>query len=179
MSAAGQRAAGQRSARITGVASRAGGCVEAPCALVQRYNPIRRNASCRVGALIPSARAAPRSDGCSMSASKRFTLRRRSSKFPGQLCARRPATRSSPSSATWRTLGGQLARAWLRRAVDVFAIREPGGIADCIEAHLRSWLAARPTLPVALCVAVRGVLRDVITDVQRAHTPQSPADLVG
>jgi hypothetical protein len=75
--------------------------------------------------------------------------------------------------------GGQLARAWLRRAIEVFATREPGGIVDCIEAHLRSWLAARPTLPVALCVAVRGVLRDVITDVQRAHTPQSPADLVG
>ncbi len=58
-------------------------------------------------------------------------------------------------------------------------LAQSGGIVDCIEAHLRSWLAARPTLPVALCVAVRGVLRDVITEVQRGHTPQSPADLVG
>jgi hypothetical protein len=76
-------------------------------------------------------------------------------------------------------LGGQLARAWLRRAVAALAAREPVGIIDCIEAHLRTWLAARPALPVALCVAVRGALRDVITEVQRAHTPQSPPDPVG
>lgn len=76
-------------------------------------------------------------------------------------------------------LDGQLARAWLRRAVAVFVTREPVGIVDCIEAHLRAWLAAHPSLPVALCVAVRGALRDVITEVQRAHTPQSPSDLVG
>jgi hypothetical protein len=74
---------------------------------------------------------------------------------------------------------GQLARAWLRRAVEVFASREAVGFVDCIEAHLRTWLAARPTLPTALCVAVRGALRDVITDVQRAHTSQSPPDLLG
>ena len=57
--------------------------------------------------------------------------------------------------------------------------REPGGFIDCIEAHLRAWFAAHPALPAALRVAVRGALRDVITDVQRAHTPQSPPGPVG
>jgi hypothetical protein len=76
-------------------------------------------------------------------------------------------------------MGGQLARLWLRRAVDTIFATTPLGATDVIEAHLRSWLAAHPTIPQPLCDAVRRVLRDVITEVQRAHTPQSPADLVG
>jgi hypothetical protein len=88
-------------------------------------------------------------------------------------------------ASTWQPdagrflLGGQLARSWLRRAVEVIAGREPGGFVDCVEVHLRAWFAAHPALPAALCVAVRGALRDVITDVQRAHTSQSPPDLLG
>jgi hypothetical protein len=46
--------------------------------------------------------------------------------------------------------------------------------ADCIEAPVRAWLAARPNLPQALCEAVRGILRDVITDLHRPATPHSP-----
>jgi hypothetical protein len=76
-------------------------------------------------------------------------------------------------------LDGQLARAWLRRAVEIFAAREPGGFVDCIEAHLRTWLTARPTLSTPLCAAVRGALRDVITDVQRAHRSQSRPGFLG
>ena len=75
--------------------------------------------------------------------------------------------------------GGQLARSWLRRAVDGFARREPGGFIDCIEAHARAWLAAHPNLPAALCIALRAALRDVITDAQRAHMPQSPPGPIG
>lgn len=85
---------------------------------------------------------------------------------------------------TWQPVAGFLfdglpARACLRRAVEVLAGREPGGFIDCIEAHVRAWFAAHPSLPAVLCVAVRGALRDVITDVQRAHTPQSPPGPVG
>jgi hypothetical protein len=76
-------------------------------------------------------------------------------------------------------LDGQLARSWLHRAVELFAARTSVAFIDCIEVHLRAWLAAHPTLPDALCVAVRGALRDVITDVQRDQRPQSPLDLVG
>jgi hypothetical protein len=70
---------------------------------------------------------------------------------------------------------GQLARVWIRRAVVLFQAREPVVAADRIEAQVRSWEAARPNIPRALCDAVRRVLRDVITDVQPAASPQSPA----
>lgn len=76
-------------------------------------------------------------------------------------------------------LDGQLARAWLRLAVAAFAAREPIAFLDCIELHLRTWLAAHPTLSIALCVAVREALRDAITEVQQAQPTQPPADLVG
>jgi hypothetical protein len=74
---------------------------------------------------------------------------------------------------------GQLARIWLRRAMTDLATREPLAVTDRIEALLRAWLATRPSAPPALCDAVRAVLRGVITDVQRAASPQSPADFVG
>ena len=76
-------------------------------------------------------------------------------------------------------LDGQLARIWIRSAVDLIRTREPVAAADCIEAHVRSWLAARPNIPRALCDAVRGVLRDVITDLHPPTNPHDPAVLVG
>jgi hypothetical protein len=65
--------------------------------------------------------------------------------------------------------GGQLARLWLRRAVDVIFAVTPIGAVDVIESHVRSWLAAHVTIPQPLCDAVRGVLRDLIANVQAAH----------
>jgi hypothetical protein len=65
--------------------------------------------------------------------------------------------------------GGQLARLWLRRAVDAIFAITPIGAIDVIEAHVRSWLAAHPTIPQPLCDAVRGVLRELIANVQAAH----------
>ncbi len=74
---------------------------------------------------------------------------------------------------------GQLARVWLHRAITVIHAREPIAAADCIEVHVRSWEAVRPDAPRALCEAVRGVLRAVITEVHHAARPQSPTTLVG
>jgi hypothetical protein len=74
---------------------------------------------------------------------------------------------------------GQLARIWIRRAVDLIRAREPVAAADCIEAHVRSWLATRPNIPRALCDAVRGVLRDVIANLHPPANPHDPADVVG
>lgn len=85
---------------------------------------------------------------------------------------------------TWQPDSGQFvfdgapARILIRRAIDDLQRREPVAAADCIEAHVRSWLAARPNLPQLLCDAVRRVLRDVITDVCQPATPHSPATLV-
>jgi hypothetical protein len=73
---------------------------------------------------------------------------------------------------------GQLARSWLRHAIAVIHAREPVAAADCIELHVRSWEASRPGAPAALCEAVRGVLRAVITEVRLAAEPQSPAAVV-
>ena len=75
--------------------------------------------------------------------------------------------------------GGQLARIWLRRAVDAIFLRAPLGTLDFIETHVRSWLAGRPNIPQPLCEAVRGVLRDVIADVHQATKPNPPPSLVG
>jgi hypothetical protein len=73
---------------------------------------------------------------------------------------------------------GQLARAWIRRAIAVLRASEPIATADCIEVHIRAWEVARPNAPAALCEAVRGVLQAVITEVHDdAHT-QSPIALV-
>jgi transposase InsO family protein len=76
---------------------------------------------------------------------------------------------------------GQLARIWIRRAIAAIREpeREPIAAADCIEVHVRSWQAARPNVPAALCEAVRGVLRELITEVRRAADAQSPAALLG
>ena len=74
---------------------------------------------------------------------------------------------------------GQLARVWLRRAITVFQDREPVAATDVIEVHVRAWEAARPDAPHRLCEAVRGVLREVITEVHRGTTAQSPAAFVG
>ena len=74
---------------------------------------------------------------------------------------------------------GQLARIWIRRAVEHLHAREPVAATDCIEAHVRSWLATRPNIPRALCDAVRGVLRDVVTDLHPPTNPHDPAVLVG
>jgi hypothetical protein len=74
---------------------------------------------------------------------------------------------------------GQLARSWLRRAVETFFLREPLRAVDCIEVHVRSWLAVRAPIPQPLCDAVRGVLRDVITNIQGAASTQTLGDLVG
>jgi hypothetical protein len=82
-----------------------------------------------------------------------------------------------PATSTF-VADGQLARSWLRRAVAVFFLREPLRAVDCIEAHVRSWLAAQQ-IPQPLCDAARGVLRDVITNVQGVATTQTLGDLVG
>jgi len=74
---------------------------------------------------------------------------------------------------------GQLARSCIRRAVTVLHACEPVTAADCIEVHVRSWEATRPTAPAALFEAVRRVLQAVITEVRRAAKVQSPAALVG
>jgi hypothetical protein len=74
---------------------------------------------------------------------------------------------------------GQLARSWLRRAIAVIHAREPVAAVDCIELLVRSWEASRPGTPAALCEAVRGVLRAVITEVRLVVEPQSPAAVVG
>ena len=75
--------------------------------------------------------------------------------------------------------GGQLARLWLRRAVDAIFAATPVGAIDLIELHVRSWLAGRPTIPQPLCDAVRGVLCDLITNVQAAHNRNPRAAPVG
>jgi len=86
---------------------------------------------------------------------------------------------------TWQPDSGQFvfdgvpARTLIRRAIDGISSREPVTAADRIEAHLRSWLAARPNIPQPLCDAVRGVLRDVIINLRPATTPHDPAVLVG
>jgi hypothetical protein len=74
---------------------------------------------------------------------------------------------------------GQLARSWLHRAIAVIHAREPVAAADRIELHVRSWEASRPGTPAALCEAVHGVLRAVITEVRMAAGTQSPAAAVG
>jgi hypothetical protein len=74
---------------------------------------------------------------------------------------------------------GQLARSWLRRAITVIHAREPITAADCIEVHVRSWEAARPSAPASLFEAVRGVLQAVITEVHGVAKAQSPAALLG
>lgn len=71
------------------------------------------------------------------------------------------------------------ARILIRRAIDDISGREPVVAADRIEAHVRSWLAARPNIPQPLCDAVRGVLRDVITNLRPATPTHDPAALVG
>lgn len=75
--------------------------------------------------------------------------------------------------------GGQLARSWLRAAVDAIFRRASLGAVDFIETHVRSWLAGRPNIPQPLCEAVRGVLRDVVADVHRVANPHHAAELVG
>lgn len=72
------------------------------------------------------------------------------------------------------------ARLWLRLAVPAFVSRDPLAAGDAIEAHVRAWLAGRPDLPHSVCDAVRGVLTQVITDVQHStRAPLMPALLVG
>lgn len=74
---------------------------------------------------------------------------------------------------------GQLARVWLRRALELIHAREPIAAADCIELHVRRWEASRPAAPAPLCQAVRRVLQALITDVHGAAKPQSPTAVVG
>ena len=74
---------------------------------------------------------------------------------------------------------GQLARSWIRPAIAAIHEREPIAAADCIEVHVRSWQAARPNAPAALCEAVRRVLRQLITEVRRAADAQSSVALIG
>jgi hypothetical protein len=74
---------------------------------------------------------------------------------------------------------GQLARIWICHAIAAIHERESIPTADCIEAHVRSWQAAHPDAPLALCDAVRRVLRELITEVHRTATAQSPAVLLG
>jgi len=75
--------------------------------------------------------------------------------------------------------GGLLARSVIRRAVIDLHHREPIAAIDCIEVQIRAWLAAQPKLPQPLCDAVRGVLRDVVTNIQATTNGQSPTNLVG
>lgn len=75
--------------------------------------------------------------------------------------------------------GAELARAWLRHAIDAIFAREPVGAIDFIEAQVRSWIATRPNTPHQLCEAVRGVLRDVVTNIRGVSSRQSPGSLVG
>lgn len=74
---------------------------------------------------------------------------------------------------------GQLARSWLRCAVEAIFRRVPLATTDFIETHVRSWIAGRLNTPQPLCEAVRGVLRAVITDVRDAANQHTAADLVG
>lgn len=74
---------------------------------------------------------------------------------------------------------GLLARVCLRRALHLLLARGPLDTTDCIEAHFRSWVASRPTIPRTLCDAVRGVLRDVILEVRLPAPSQSAAACVG
>lgn len=72
----------------------------------------------------------------------------------------------------------QIARAWLRRAVEQILVREPISAVDFIEMHVRSWAAAR-SIPQPLCAAVRQVLRALITDVRAAENASRSTTLVG
>ncbi|MGI8478952.1 MAG: hypothetical protein ACR2M2_03705 [Gaiellaceae bacterium] len=74
---------------------------------------------------------------------------------------------------------GRLARIWIRRAVDVIQAREPVAATDWIEAQVRTWESTKPNIPRTLCEVVRGVLRDVITNLRSPANPHSPAVLVG
>jgi hypothetical protein len=71
--------------------------------------------------------------------------------------------------------GGRLARICLRRAVHDLQARDPIAAADRIEAHFRAWQAGGPRRQESLCDAVRGVLRQVITEVGVAGQSQTPA----
>lgn len=85
---------------------------------------------------------------------------------------------------TWRhdegrfLADGGVARAWLRRAIELIARRAPAGALDQIEAHVRAWEAARPKLPLSICERVRGVLRGVITEIGTSPNAISPSFLV-
>jgi len=86
---------------------------------------------------------------------------------------------------TWRPAqrrfldDGRLARIWLHRAVALISQREPVTAVDRIEAHVRAWEASRPGIARALCDVVRGVLREVITQVHQPTRPQPPVIPVG
>jgi hypothetical protein len=72
------------------------------------------------------------------------------------------------------------ARLWLRLAVRAFIQRDPLAAGDAIEAHVRAWLAGRQDLAHSVCDAVRGVLAQVITNVQHpTSAAHMPAPLVG
>ena len=72
------------------------------------------------------------------------------------------------------------ARLWLRLAVRAFGARDPLAAGDAIEAHVRAWRAGRPDLANSVCDAVRGVLAQVITDLQHpTSATHVPAPLVG
>jgi hypothetical protein len=73
---------------------------------------------------------------------------------------------------------GLLALIWLRRAVHLSHAHEPIATSDRIEALVRSWEASRPNSPRGLCDAVRGALRDVITEFRFDVLPQSRLALV-
>lgn len=86
---------------------------------------------------------------------------------------------------TWRrdeqrfVYDGQLARIWMRRAIEDFYRSDPDGAADAIEAQLRAWLAANANLSAPLCAAVRGVLSLLITEVRANLTTAYSASPVG
>lgn len=100
--------------------------------------------------------------------------RRRPKRRRARRSSRAPPARGTRCAETWLpdargfVFDGQLARSWLRRVIAVIQARELAGAADCIELHVRSWEASRPGTPTALCDAVRGVLRAVITEVRLA-----------
>jgi hypothetical protein len=77
-----------------------------------------------------------------------------------------------------------LARAWLRRAVADLHRQalHPDAAADSVEAHVRAWFAAHPTLDATVCDRVRRVLAQVITEVRgklvRPHSPLSVGDIL-
>ena len=74
---------------------------------------------------------------------------------------------------------GLLARAWLRRAVVIFVQRDPATAADELERHWRSWLTARPAIPLFLRDAVCAVLAQVITNIHGTKNTAHPAAFVG